>query len=121
VRSKGMPIVCVYCVECSIIVYIYSSALNVRPRVQVYILNTYIQVNAYEDNGARGERVNTRVESVKKVRGDAFGSKRTIGQSVTEYKPINHFVVPFRPQAFRVALVNCRVQCRYAAVFKCES
>jgi hypothetical protein len=42
--------------------------------VQVYNLNTFIQVNAYEDNGARGERVNTRLESVKKVRGDAFGS-----------------------------------------------
>jgi hypothetical protein len=86
--------------------------------IHIYI---YIQVNAYEYNGARGERANTRVESVKKVRGDAFGSKRTIGQSVTEYKPINHCVVPFRMQAFRVALVNCRVQCRYAAVFKSES
>jgi hypothetical protein len=81
--------------------------------VQVYILNTYIQVNAYEDKGARGERANTRVEIVKKVRGDVF--------RVTEYKPINHSVVPFRMQAFRVALVNCRVQCRYAAVFKSES
>jgi hypothetical protein len=89
--------------------------------VQDYNLNTLIQVNAYADNGARGARVNTRMESVKMARGGDIGSLRTIGQSVTEYKPSNHFVVPFRLHAFGLDLVTCSVQCRYAAVTMCCS
>jgi hypothetical protein len=89
--------------------------------VQDYNLNTIIQVNAYADNGARGALANTRMESVKMARGGDIGSLRTIGQSVTEYKPSNHFDVPFRLDAFRLDLVTCSVQCIYAAVTMCCS